>query len=282
LFLPAILSEMKRVVEQPSDSRLRTCVTCGKTGLVKVDFYEAKPGSQNDRTYGGVAMPCKVCNRARCRGKERSPEQKLRDSARQRTPEYQAQKKLWDSKESAREKNRARCRKRYYAKHSEVRAEQRERYRTDPEYRARVADDTRARRATPEGRAAHNASNARLKKTDRGRLLSRMHAQLRRARMRDIVCDLTDVQWVALVEAYGGCCAYCGAIPEETITPDHVIPLCDGGAHSLSNVVPACRDCNLKKNRKPIHAFLNLMGYSRVTFDAWRSSALSIVLREAA
>jgi 5-methylcytosine-specific restriction endonuclease McrA len=109
-----------------------------------------------------------------------------------------------------------------------------------------------------------------------------MHDQLRRNRIRTTLCDLTDEQRVSLVEAYGGCCSYCGAIPDDTISIDHVVPICDGGTHSIGNVVPACLYCNLSKNRKALDVFLKLKGFSRTTFDAWRTAALKIVLREVA
>lgn len=58
--------------------------------------------------------------------------------------------------------------------------------------------------------------------------------------------DLTVDQWLAIVAAYGGRCAYCGERPE-ALDQEHVIPLSMGGGHTASNVVPSCRPCNLKK-----------------------------------
>lgn len=43
---------------------------------------------------------------------------------------------------------------------------------------------------------------------------------------------------------WGHACCYCGA-PAEHL--DHVTPLSRGGRDILSNVVPACADCNLSK-----------------------------------
>jgi 5-methylcytosine-specific restriction endonuclease McrA len=43
---------------------------------------------------------------------------------------------------------------------------------------------------------------------------------------------------------WGGMCCYCNA-PAEHL--DHVQPLSRGGRDVLSNVVPACADCNLAK-----------------------------------
>lgn len=51
----------------------------------------------------------------------------------------------------------------------------------------------------------------------------------------------------AIIEAWGGCCAYCEAKPEK-ITLDHVIPKVDGGQTARANLVPACAPCNVAKN----------------------------------
>jgi len=50
-----------------------------------------------------------------------------------------------------------------------------------------------------------------------------------------------------IIEAWGGCCAYCGCQPGK-ITLDHVIPKAKGGTTQWSNLVPACSDCNVSKN----------------------------------
>lgn len=43
---------------------------------------------------------------------------------------------------------------------------------------------------------------------------------------------------------WGHACAYCWGVAEHL---DHVQPLARGGRDELSNVVPACADCNLAK-----------------------------------
>ncbi len=50
--------------------------------------------------------------------------------------------------------------------------------------------------------------------------------------------------WQAVIEFYGGRCAYCGL---EWRVQDHVIPIARGGQHCISNVVPACDLCNFTK-----------------------------------
>lgn len=48
--------------------------------------------------------------------------------------------------------------------------------------------------------------------------------------------------------AFDNCCAYCGAKPDYTLIEiEHFYPICSGGAHDLSNIVPACHACNRSK-----------------------------------
>lgn len=52
-------------------------------------------------------------------------------------------------------------------------------------------------------------------------------------------------------------CHYCGAkLTKTTRTIDHVVPLSKGGAHTISNIVPACRGCNSKKNDRDLAEFI--------------------------
>ena len=57
--------------------------------------------------------------------------------------------------------------------------------------------------------------------------------------------DLTDGQWLALQQAWGGC-AYCGVVRDD-LQRDCVLAISRGGRYTLDNVVPACRSCNASK-----------------------------------
>jgi HNH endonuclease len=57
--------------------------------------------------------------------------------------------------------------------------------------------------------------------------------------------DLSDEQWIALKQAWGGC-AYCGAT-DLPLQRDCVLALSRGGRYTIDNVVPACRSCNTSK-----------------------------------
>lgn len=54
--------------------------------------------------------------------------------------------------------------------------------------------------------------------------------------------------WKQSIKDYWGECAYCGN--RNDLTLDHIIPQAKGGEDHLSNVICACRSCNLDKGHK--------------------------------
>lgn len=54
-------------------------------------------------------------------------------------------------------------------------------------------------------------------------------------------------------------CRYCGRkSPSVVLHVDHVISRYDGGSNDVSNLVAACKDCNIGKNRKSVRRELNI------------------------
>lgn len=52
-------------------------------------------------------------------------------------------------------------------------------------------------------------------------------------------------------------CYLCGCrCTKKTVSLDHVLPLCRGGAHSLENVRTACRRCNSSKHSSTIEEYV--------------------------
>ena len=66
--------------------------------------------------------------------------------------------------------------------------------------------------------------------------------------------DLTDAQWCALQDAWGGC-AYCGAA-DRPLQKDCLLPISRGGRYTLTNVVPACGSCNASKCNTEVTTWL--------------------------
>ena len=79
-------------------------------------------------------------------------------------------------------------------------------------------------------------------------------ARRRKRRMDRVEHDLSDEQWTALREAWGGC-AYCGAT-DRPVQRDCVLALSRGGRYTLANIVPACGSCNTSKCNAEVTGWL--------------------------
>ena len=66
-----------------------------------------------------------------------------------------------------------------------------------------------------------------------------------------------------------GVCHYCGRrVGPKALTADHVVPLIRGGKSARGNMVPACKDCNSKKQSLlPWELDASLRGLGRTADD---------------
>lgn len=111
-------------------------------------------------------------------------------------------------------------------------------------------------------REAHKAEYAAYRKTETYRLNSAVQSHRRRMHVRMNGGDFTAAEWRDKCALLGNVCIYCGEAKRLTI--DHKIPLSRGGANDISNVVPACASCNLKKRAMTAHEFLAALALRRV------------------
>ena len=79
-------------------------------------------------------------------------------------------------------------------------------------------------------------------------------AKRRKRRMGLVEHDLSEEQWSALKEAWGGC-AYCGAA-DRPLQRDCVLAISRGGRYTLENIVPACGTCNTSKCNDEVTGWL--------------------------
>jgi len=77
-------------------------------------------------------------------------------------------------------------------------------------------------------------------------LYHRQKSKRRKAQMRNSVAiQATGKQIRARFAQFDHRCAYCGAAGDMHI--EHVVPISKGGPHSIGNIIPACKDCNMSK-----------------------------------
>ena len=89
-------------------------------------------------------------------------------------------------------------------------------------------------------------------------------ARTRKRRMGRVEHDLSDEQWVALKDAWGGC-AYCGAT-DRPLQRDCVMAISRGGRYTLDNIAPACGSCNASKCNDEVTGWMRRKRLDERTF----------------
>lgn len=186
---------------------------CSKCNIEKevTEFNKAKLGKY------GVRAECKVCFAER----KRQWQQKNKEHIIEYGKQYRE-----DNKESIAEKN-----KQYFQVNKDHMAAY---LQANKDERAAKAKQYRQ---TPEGKAAHNASN-----------------QNRRAQKLNNGGKHTGKQILALFDLQSGACPYCNTklykSGNNKFHIDHVMPLSKGGSNGIENLQLLCPPCNLSKNDK--------------------------------
>ena len=87
-----------------------------------------------------------------------------------------------------------------------------------------------------------------------------MYAQQKRARRLKACGEskITSKEWRECKERFRNRCYYCGK--NKKLTLDHIKPLSRGGKHELSNIVPACKECNNSKWARDDVQFAQYLG----------------------
>ncbi len=87
--------------------------------------------------------------------------------------------------------------------------------------------------------------------------------------------DLTDEQWFALMDLWGGC-AYCGG-GGAALQKDCMLPISRGGRYTLANVVPACASCNASKCNLEVTTWMRRKKLDERTFLLRQAELLAVL-----
>lgn len=86
------------------------------------------------------------------------------------------------------------------------------------------------------------------------RLYIRQKSKRRKALIRDSVAvQLSGAQISQRFRQFDYLCAYCGATGDLHI--EHVVPISNGGSHSIGNIVPSCPRCNYSKHAHEVESW---------------------------
>lgn len=188
----------------------KRCVGCGETKPVSEFHKQAK---QTD----GYRPRCKVCRKVESvvwyRDNSAVIKKRTQRWQQEHSEQYRAYLKEWYANNKDRKQALDR---RYNAEHRE----ERKAYQQRPEVMAKARQNTKNQKAK------------------------------RKLAMGATHHPITAAEWADLKAEYLFRCVYCGALEttEEPLTQDHIVPLKQGGDHSLANIVPACGRCNREKH----------------------------------
>lgn len=107
-------------------------------------------------------------------------------------------------------------------------------------------------------KAQHQANGRKWKQAnpDKVRNNSATYGAVRQERIRNCaINDVTPDEWSDRLAEFNFHCAYC-LKPLIEVHLEHMKAISRGGNHTISNIVPSCRSCNLKKGTKSFLAFM--------------------------
>jgi 5-methylcytosine-specific restriction endonuclease McrA len=85
------------------------------------------------------------------------------------------------------------------------------------------------------------------------------HTGLTRAKKAGLPATLTKEEWGFCKVYFNYECAYCGN--KTKLTKDHYIPALKGGGYTRNNILPACKSCNCRKNRRSFDEWYPLQDF---------------------
>lgn len=173
------------------------------------------------------------------------------------------------------EQHRARERARYYVMKNdpEWMAQQRIRKNADPKKSARAKEwHQRQRLLNPEGyRKKCQANQTRwVRENPEKARMKWLRDRLRRRGMRRL--SAAAVQWI--IDQWKWRCAWCGGRGDK-FELDHIVAVTVGGASAPSNLVLACRSCNVRKSNRPWVAWFRAQAF----YSAYRERRIRAWLR---
>lgn len=223
--------------------------------VCKVFFqYTCEFFYKNKSNKSGLSKICKDCGRKKRSDYYRKNSEIIKQKARERN-------KLPHIKEYNRKKNR----EWFLANKEKAKAYAKEYYKI---YNQRPKVKEAQRKAALKHRNANKEkiNKAHAERTKKNPEKHREKQARRRARLVWAGIEKFSVQQV--LDKSNNKCGYCGInLTINSMHMDHMVPVCRGGSHTLSNMIASCPPCNLRKNKRTYDEFMAIISASRVSSD---------------
>ncbi len=249
----------------------KQCPKCQKWKLAVMCFYKVA------RVVGdGYAGYCKECTKKKViEWQGNNPEKKAASDKKikaKMTPEQKLRQKeavqRWDQQN--REK-RSGYVKKYRTNNVDKVLAREARYRRNNKEKIQAMQ--RKYHQKPEIKEANRLRMLEYRKTPEYRIYNRARQERRYTDSK----NLSSEQWIALIDEFNSCCAYCGQKHRAAqLHMDHIHPFSLGGRLEPGNVVPSCKGCNSMKQDKTLEEFHKYPGSPQFDISEVMQMARSI------
>lgn len=125
------------------------------------------------------------------------------------------------------------------------------------ENKEHLAEYAKQQWANPETRAKKQEWHRAWTERNRERVIAKSIDLMHRGRVLspELAGTFSLDEWKAMLDDYDHRCGYCGK-GGVRLDRDHIVPLSRGGRHDASNIIPACRSCNMRKGAKLVSEWL--------------------------
>lgn len=211
----------------------RTCSTCKELLPAMKEYFYTNTGKNSD----GWQANCKPCCKIKAVAWQKANPEKKRaaDAKENQKPERKAAHNARAKAAYARDPSKTLARGKAWQEANPERALARQ--------RAWVAANPEKAKAQQD---RHNAKPARIQ-------YLRFAAKYRRALYRSAGVFISYDLWQRALDVHGRVCVYCDG--EGEMSMDHIDPISKGGAHVMSNLIPACLTCNKVKRARTVEVF---------------------------
>jgi len=235
---------------------VKRCCRCKLEKVVGENFYRSK--SKGQRGWGGYCIPCVKIKavewqKANPAKKKASDHKQWLKPERQRKMRERLDRWAQENPERAREVARAGY-ERYKQRHPDRIVTIQARFAKSPKGRAAQ----KRWRASEKGKAAHREHERERRRTSVAHKIREVLRWSKRYYGRLPSGDVPALVrgWMAIVEAFGNACAFCGLAGDAmSLEIEHLTPRVVGGRDELANFAPSCRSCNATKHHRAAEDF---------------------------